>query len=974
MGTSATTLVGRDHELRLLQHSLGAMSGGASCQVIVLTGEAGIGKSSLLSELVSSAQGLGYLALSARAAEFEPELPFGLVVDALEEYLQSVAGAVLTDLDGEDLGALGRVFPTLRELDAGSDQPSSAAERFRVHRAVRQLIERLASRQPLVLVLDDVHWADRASLELVEHLLRRPPDAPVLIAIAHRSGRADPRLLGAVEAAAREDLVEAVELGPLKPAEVATMLAKWGAGGGRGVFELSGGNPFYALELARAESTALGLSGRLGTATGVPAAVATSIAGELGRFSESGQTVARSAAIAGDPFELDLALEISGVTQEDGLAALDELIAGDLLRPTNVPRRFRFRHPLVRQAVYESFPPGARLIAHERCAKTLARRGAPAADRAHHVEQSARPGDPAAVAVLQEAGDSASTSAPASAQRWFEAVLRLLPGDTPPDDRQRVLLALAEVQAATGEFERSRASLLECIALAEAGGSALEVGLITACAGTEQLLGRHEEARTRLTSALGQVADTAAPEAVELMLHLAAGDIYRMDYDGMRGWGERALAASLTLDDPPLVAASNAVLAVACAVTTAVPEAQAYRSEAAALLDSLSDDELGQRIDALTNLSTAELYLHRYDEAGEHAKRGLAIGHATGQGGFSPILLPVLSNVLHMRGHIEEATELLDGAVGAARLLGNEQALGWNLLGQSFAAVAAGDLKTATSAAEESVAVTRGLDDSLVSTFASLALADASFESGDPGRAIDIVLTAAGGAELPLIPGGWRANYFELLTQCWLDVGRPAEAGRAADLAADVAADTGLPFVAAIADRTAAAIALQKGDAADAAKRALAAATAAEGTGALVDASRARTLAGRALAVEDRDRAIAELERAVRELEAYGAVRYRQEAERELRKLGQRVHRQAPPAKLDGSGLETLTKREAEIAQLVVSRSTNAEIAAELFLSVKTVETHMRNIFRKLDVASRADVARTVEAAAEPSGEATAAR
>lgn len=967
MGTTATTVVGRDHELRLLQRSLQASSDGY-CQAIVLTGEAGIGKSTLLSELVRTANGLGYLTLGARAAEFEPELPFGLMVDALEEYLQSGAASLLGGIDDDDLGALGAVFPSLEALGSGSDQPSGAAERFRVHRAVRGLIERLASRQPLALVLDDVHWADRGSLELVEHLLRRPPDAPVLLAIAYRTGRADPRLLGAVEACTREGRLEAVELGPLNPAEVETMLAKLGAGDGRRVYEESGGNPFYALELARAESTGLPASNGLGAGTGVPAAVATSIAGELDRFSEAGQIVAGAAAIAGDPFELDLAIEISGVTQEDGLASLDELVAGDLVRPTEVPRRFRFRHPLVRRAVYESLPPGARLVAHERCAKTLATRGASAAERAHHVEQSARPGDPAAVAVLREAGDSARTSAPASAQRWFEAVLRLLPWETPPEDRQAVLLALAEAQAATGEFERSRTSLLECIALADARESPLEIGLITACADTEQLLGRHEEARTRLTAALAQVADTASPEAVELMLHLAAGDLYRMDYAGMRGWGERALAAAMTLNDPSLVAASNAILAVACAVTAAVPDAEAYRSAAATLLDSIPDDELGQRIDALTNLSTAELYLHRYEEAGAHAKRGIAIGHATGQDGFSPILLPVLCNVLHMRGHIEEATELLESAVGTARLLGNEQTLGWNLLGQSFAAVAAGDLKTATSAAEESVAVTRSLDDSLVSTFASLALADASFESGEPGRAIDIVLTAAGGTELPLIPGGWRANYFELLTRCWLAVDRPLEAERAADLAADVAADTGLAFVSAIADRAAATVALRNGDAADAAKRALAAAAMAEGTGALVTASRARTLAGRALAFDDRDRAIAELERAVRELDAYGAVRYRQEAERELRKLGHRVHRRAPPGGLDGSGVETLTKRETEVAHLVVSRSTNAEIGAELFLSVKTVETHMRNIFRKLDVASRADVARTVEAAAARNG------
>jgi len=105
------------------------------------------------------------------------------------------------------------------------------------------------------------------------------------------------------------------------------------------------------------------------------------------------------------------------------------------------------------------------------------------------------------------------------------------------------------------------------------------------------------------------------------------------------------------------------------------------------------------------------------------------------------------------------------------------------------------------------------------------------------------------------------------------------------------------------------------------------------------------------------------LERAVRQLDACGAVRYRQEAEQELRKLGRHVHRRTRPGTLDGAGVETLTQRETEVARLVVDRRTNPEIATELFLSVKTIETHLRSIFRKLDVSSRHDVARAVERA-----------
>jgi DNA-binding CsgD family transcriptional regulator len=130
-----------------------------------------------------------------------------------------------------------------------------------------------------------------------------------------------------------------------------------------------------------------------------------------------------------------------------------------------------------------------------------------------------------------------------------------------------------------------------------------------------------------------------------------------------------------------------------------------------------------------------------------------------------------------------------------------------------------------------------------------------------------------------------------------------------------------------------------------------------------VEAGLARTLAGRALAqLGQRDRAVQELEQAAAELDRCGAVRYRDAAQRELRQLGQHIHRRTRPGDAQ-SGVGSLTERELEIARLIVDRRTNPEIAGELFLSPKTVETHIRNMFRKLDVGSRVDIARAIEEA-----------
>lgn len=963
----APHLVGRDRELKLLAGLLDeACSGSSRCAII--GGEPGIGKTSLLVELLARADAHGCLALHGSASEFERELPMGVVVDALDEYVGSLDPQSFSRVAADDLTELARVFPALRGLDPGSGRPTTAAERFRTHHVLRELIERLAESQPVVLAFDDLHWADGASLELVSYLIRHPPRAGVLVAATFRSGQVDAALVTTVERAIAEGKpVELVTLAPLGAADAVALLEGAGATTGEGLYEAAGGNPFYLLQLARMSGDAPDRADATAGTVSVPTAVVAAIIGELDGLSATARRFAEAASVAGDPFELDLAAQAGDVGDLEALPALDELIARDLVRPTSVPRRFAFRHPLVRRAVYEACPSGSRLAAHARSADALAARGAPASARAHHVEHAARHGDLAAVAVLREAGEMTAQRAPLSAARWFEHALRLLPAFATPEERVELLTALADASAATGRFEQSRAALLQSVELMADAEEALLVRLIGACAAVEQLLGRYEEAYARLSTTLEGLTDRSSAAAVELMIHLAVGDLYRVEYEEMRDWGARALDAAEALREQPLTAASMAVLAVAEAFIGAIPAAQAHCDDARALIDGLGDDEFGLRLDSLANLATAELYLHRYDDAAAHAKRGLAIGRATGHGELSPVLIPVLGAALHMSGHIAESAELLDGAVEAARLSGNAQALGWNLLSRSFTAVAAGDLGAAVGLAEESFDITQDLDDSLVFIHAGVALANALFESGEAARAIEVLTRTTGGEELPLITGGWRTNYFELLTRCWLALDREDEAERAAGRAAATATRVGLRLADSMADRAAAALALAKGDPATAARAALDAATAADEIGARVDAARARTLAGRALAAAgESEHAAGELEHAVQQLDLCGAVRYRQEAELELRRLGRRVHRRTRPGKLDGSGLETLTEREADVARLVVDRRTNSEIADELFLSIKTIETHMHNIFIKLDVSSRVDVARAVESSGRP--------
>jgi DNA-binding NarL/FixJ family response regulator len=932
---------------------------------LALIGEPGIGKTRLLAELAARADARGQLVLYGSASELERDLPFWVFVDALDEYVAGLQPRRLEALDDDARTELALVLPALSRFKP-APEAAFQHERYRSHRALRELLERLTASGPLVLVLDDLHWADAGSVELLGALLRQPPAAAVLVALAVRPRQAPERVAATLERAQRTGTLLRVEVGALTPNEARELLGEAVDGAAAtALYDESGGNPFYLQQLARSfalERTA-GVPELSPGDLDVPRAVAAALAEELALLSDGARCVLEGAAVAGDPFEPELAAAAAATCEASVLEALDELLKLDLVRETEVPRRFRFRHPIVRRAVYQSTPGGWQLGAHERSAETLTARGASAVERAHHVERSARQGDAAAVATLREAGDAAAQRAPASAATWFGHALRLLPDAAPAEARVELLLSRARALVATGQFADGHAALLESIALVPPASVALRVRLTTACAGVEHLLGRHEQAHARLASAKDSLRNPASREAAALMIELAMDGFFRMDYELMREWAERALSAARPLGDRPLTAAAVAVLAFASATGGATPEAEARRSEAAALIADLDDDELALRLDAVANLAGAELYLDRYQEAEAHAERAIAVGRATGQSEFIPLPYSILGQAKLLRGQLTEAAELLDNAVEGARLSGNVQALAGNLGNRSFAALAAGDIGLALAAAEECVELTRGLDQSLVCA-AGVAFAAALLETGDSGRAADSLIASSGGDELPLIPGVWRAKYLELLTRCWLALGRRSGAVRAAAAAQATAQALRLRMAASMADRAAAAVDLDAGNSDRAAKRALAAAAVADEVGAPVEAALARTLAGRALAQAGQtERAVAELKHAASELHACGALRYRDAAERELRSLGRRIHRRTRPGKLDGTGVEALTERELQVARLVVDRRTNPEIAEALFLSPKTVETHMRNIFRKLDVSSRVAVARTVERA-----------
>jgi ATP/maltotriose-dependent transcriptional regulator MalT len=965
-GREQNPLVGRADELESLEQLLDELNRGPPA-ALELVGEAGIGKTRLLSEFASRAEVRGHLVLSGSASELERGLPLSVFVHALDEYVAGLDPNEVAALDDDVQAELAHVFPSLAAFASGREV-APQHERYRSHRAVRALLEHLAKTRPLVLILDDFHWADAASVELLGALLRRPPTAAALIAVALRPHQTPQRLVPALERAHRAAGLNRVELGALTQDEARELLGqRVDAAGVAALYEECGGNPFYLEQLARS----LERPGRAGpaaeiSATGleVPAAVAAALTEELALLSDGGRKVLEGAAVAGDPFEPELAATAAATSEAAAMDAVDELLELDLIRTTEVPRRFRFRHPLVRRAVYEATAGGWRLGAHDRCAEALAARGATAALRAHHLERSAREGDSAAIAVLRTAGESAARLAPESAARWFAAALRLLPATAPAQERVELLLARAAASAAAGRFADSHQALLEAVAIVPEQSSDLCTTVVTACAGVERFIGRYEQAHARLEIALRRLPEAASAESAALLIELTVNEFYRSRYESMHGRAASAVRAAQVVGDAGLMAAALAMSPLADAMTGATERARTHRAEVAARVDGLSDEELSARPDAAAWLAAAELYLDLYAEADAHASRAFRLARATGRGDRFFGLYQILPRIWYVRGKLAEAAEALDGAIEAGHLLGTSPALAGNLFNRSAVAIAAGDLDLALATAEEAVELTRDLDEGFVTAWAAVRLAAVLLETEEPLRALELLVDRAGGDDLAFIPGGWRAYCLELLTRCSLALDRRSDAERAARLAEVTAAEVRLPLATAWADRAAAAIALHSGDTARAIQRALASADVAHKAGAPIESALSRALAGEALArAGQSDRAVAELERAAAAFDACGALRYRQRAERELGKLGHRPHRRTRAGKTDGASVDSLTERELQVAQLVVDRKTNPEIAAQLFLSQKTVETHLRNIFRKVDVASRVELARAVERA-----------
>jgi DNA-binding CsgD family transcriptional regulator len=929
-------LVGRDAQLALLDKAVAMVLDGRTV-VAEVSGAAGMGKTRMLAELERRAARAGLLVCPGRATQFEQGVPFGSYVEMLEP------------LTLRREGGPGTTVPAELRAAAGAAEPVS---RPQVYASVRRMLAE-ATAPGVALLLDDVHWADPASLELTEHLIRKPPPGPLLLAVAFREADPPVRLVDAIGRLGSAAVL--VDLTPLTPADLDVLLAGVPRRR-RALVERAGlGNPLYIQALSRLsdhgldEVAALTDQHRPQEAdwfTGPQRHILAGLAAEITAQEEPVRRVAHVAAVVGDHATIDLVGYVSGLPAVAVTGAVDRLGRLGLIQADGA--RFGFRHPLMRAAAYALTGPAWRTEAHGRVAEYLRTQRVSRFVVAHHTERSARYGDEAAAAILAEAGIALAHEAPAQAARWLGTALRIMP-DTDPDDERRIAIRLwyARALGRGGQLERSREVLH---GLRRVVGPAHDQAETFSVAVARQL-GDFAEAAATLNAQLARGGLDRLGEA-KARIELSAVAAFMEEPGATIHHAERALEL-LDRGSPMLSAAAHTLRALGSFYGGDTAPARGYLADAVRLVDAAGDAELRPYVEIVSPLALTEIQLCRLPDAGRHLDRARRILDALGPSSASPYLLVMESVLAGRTGRLSESVALADEAMTCADRIGSPE------MRAMAGAVRLRPLlwTSGPAAVLDEVGWRRDEPRSLAwwrINRVEVALAYAA--NRDWRTCLDLL----GAPSQP-----WSAHPPVVVTR--LAVLAVAYAGRGDLAAAESAGERAwaaalaadLAYERALAELIRAFLAYRTGYHAGAAELAEAAATGFGVAGTPIEEALAHHLAGVSRSVAGAaDRAAEAFDRAEAGYTRCGATWLSSVL------AGHR----APSAPEMGRSDDdpSLTAREWEIADRVAGGLRNKEIAAKLFLSLRTVESHLTRIFTKLEVRSRTAMVRRLAHLSRP--------
>ena len=909
MAAKAADLVGREQELAAIAEFLEADA--AACAVVI-EGEPGIGKTTVWEAAVTAAAERGFQPLRARPGGSEAKLAFSGLADLLGEALPGV----LSELPS----------PQRRALEIAlllEDGGGKRADRRAVAAGLLSALRALSTAAPLLVAIDDAQWLDRSSAAALEYAVRRLYDKPVALLIARRlnADRGLERTL-APERVLRVHVgsLDFVALNTLLHARLGTVLSRPLL---RRIHELSGGNPFFALELGREPE-------RVEPGRGLPPTLDVLVHGRVSALPEEARTALFAAAAASQP---TIELVERAVGTPDALAPA-EAAHIVVLAHGNVS----FEHPLLASAVYSVADPSQRRAMHRR----LARLVRDPEERARHLAQAATgPNKAVAFALEEGAATARSRGAPAAAAELSEQAAELTPLANTAAARRRKSDA-GYYHFESGDSRLALTMLEDVVGQLSAGAERAEVLIRLA------RVRSYSDDLQAATSLFLQAAEEAGHDSLTRARALegAATQLFRQrrHLESSVGYAKRAAVLAGELGDEALVgeALSSQVLA----------EATLGRPEAAATLEAALAHQAAaasKRILAQPKF-TAAIARMWWDEPAavrETCEELAEHGRQLGDEGSLAYVYVMLAQADILLGELDRAEADAAAARDIAEQGGQETLVAYALAVRAMADAHRG-LDAARASAELALELGRRTQGTPALHFATAALGLLEVSTGRADEAVAVLAPLVEFARTEQIREPGLTRYVIDQVEALVELARLDEAAKLLDWYEANAQRLGRRSALAASGRCRALLAAAAGridDALDAFGRALA-----EHDAVPLPFDRARTLLAfgatlrRAKRKADARRA---LEEAAAAFDSLGAAAFTARARSELKRIGGR-----PPSK------GGLTATERQIAELVAEGRSNKEVAATLFVSVKTVEANLSRTYAKLGIRSRTGLAR----------------
>ncbi|HEU0000335.1 MAG TPA: BREX system ATP-binding domain-containing protein [Ktedonobacteraceae bacterium] len=968
-GASTSTLrrppfVGRSAEMDRLAAGLERVARGQG-GVMFLVGEAGIGKTRLAHEALILARERGFLVLEGSAYALEGRLAYAPILAALGPFLRRLDSPHQARLVS-GLPDLGQLFTDLR-LPAPSPLGDPALEKTRLFEAVARLLERLTRETPVLLFLDDLHWADPASIELLHYLTRGIADQAVLVLGTYRAEEIDTArgLRSLVMSLRRVGLVEEAVITRLEPEAVAALTT--GVLRGEAPGELlallnarAGGTPLFVEALITALIDAGQLRHRdggwtLGTGLGLtlPSNVRDLILDRLVRLHLTERRVLDLIAVSGEAVQHDALCAASGLDDEVLVETVQRLRTTGLVIEdlSGAIVTYALTHPLIQEVAYAELPEMARRRAHAAFAAALERVRPEDLDRlARHYHAAGPQADPQrALEVLLAAGERAyALYANDQAARYFGAALTLIREGHRTELLPSVLEQLGEAWERVGEtsaaiavwsqartlHERARnipllVRLQRRLTLAEwdrghfdVAQAHLEAGF-QALIGSEPsvelaellhvqviLLGRRGDDNEVRTAAqnLATLAERLGSRRVLAEAYLAQARSFSADLDiaGVREVTQRALTEASLADEPLLVQRAHDLLALFAYGPGEHPLARHHAMLSLAVARQIGAPTL--ELYPRNRLISVDLMAGKWDEALHESAEVVALARRLGFARGIAAALGMRALVQVYRGDLNEAAACLAEAhdVFGGGLIRDRNIFDQIALAEMMLALERGDKAGAL------VLMERLNQKGGVSLLAQALVAEAQIMVGNPERALMLVKDFM--AHAPLDNGFTAALGSRIKGLALQALGQPGEATACLDQAYRAFTAVEMPF----------------------------------------DAARSHLEWATLVAATDRELAIPAVEKSLAVFERIGARRYMRRARSVLYKLGIRPRKMPHRSR----GATPLSPRELEIVQLVADDLTTPEIAERLIISPRTVTTHLDRIYTRLGINSRTALVR----------------